>query len=86
MYSWSSLCGHLPWSHCCFACLPTMEASTAGVAEAYPFCDAFVVDESDATALGRPTVTTDIAIEDEDDSARVARAVRDALALVEEGS
>ena len=63
-----------------------MEASTAGVAEAYPFCDAFVVDESDATALGRPTVTTDIAIEDEDDSARVARAVRDALALVEEGS
>lgn len=63
-----------------------LEASTAGVAEAYPFCDAFVVDETDSTALGRPTLKTDITIEDADDAARVARTVDDALELVEEGS
>jgi LPPG:FO 2-phospho-L-lactate transferase len=58
-----------------------LEASTAGMAEAYPFCDAFVVDERDPTNLGRPTVTTDISIESSDDSTRVARTVQNALEL-----
>lgn len=59
------------------------EASTAGMAESYPFADAFVVDERDPTELGRPTVTTDIGIDDREDSMRVVEAVADALALVE---
>jgi LPPG:FO 2-phospho-L-lactate transferase len=61
-----------------------LEASTAGMAEAYPFCDAFVVDERDPTKLGKPTITTDISIENPDDSTRVARAVDDALELGQE--
>ncbi|HET7322946.1 MAG TPA: 2-phospho-L-lactate transferase [Halococcus sp.] len=61
-----------------------LEASTAGMAEAYPFCDAFVVDERDPTTLGRQTVTTDITIENSEDSARVMRAVEDALELARE--
>ena len=63
-----------------------LEASTAGVAEAYPFCDAFVVDDGDDTPLDRPTVKTDITIDTPEDSARVARAVADALELGREGS
>jgi LPPG:FO 2-phospho-L-lactate transferase len=59
------------------------EASTAGMAESYPFADAFVMDERDPTNLGRPAVTTDIGIENRDDSARVMRAVADALDLGE---
>jgi LPPG:FO 2-phospho-L-lactate transferase len=58
------------------------DASTAGVAEAYPFADAFVLDESDGTALDRPVVRTDTTLDTEADSARVARAVREALAEV----
>jgi LPPG:FO 2-phospho-L-lactate transferase len=61
-----------------------VEASTAGMAESYPFCDAFVLDERDPTSLGRPTVTTDIAIESREDSARVMEAVADALVLGQE--
>jgi len=59
-----------------------MEPSTAGVAEAYPFADAFVLDTEDGTALDRPVVRTDTTIDDEADSERVARAVADALAEV----
>jgi len=55
------------------------EPSTAGVAAAYPFADAFVVDGADGTDLDRPTVRTDTAIEDDADAARVARAVDEAL-------
>jgi LPPG:FO 2-phospho-L-lactate transferase len=55
------------------------EPSTAGVAEAYPFVDAFVLDEADGTALERPVVRTDTRIEDEADAERVARATRAAL-------
>jgi len=54
------------------------EASTAGVADAYPWADAFVLDEADGTDLDRPVVRTDTSMDDEDDAARVARAVRDA--------
>lgn len=58
------------------------EPSTRGVAEAYPFVDAFVLDEADGTALERPTVRTDTTLDSNGDSQRVARAVQDALAVV----
>ena len=55
------------------------EPSTAGVADAYPFADAFVLDEADGTSLDRPVVRTDTEMATEADATRVARAVRDAL-------
>jgi LPPG:FO 2-phospho-L-lactate transferase len=58
------------------------EPSTAGVATAYPFADAFVLDSADGTDLDRPVVRTDTEIEDAGDAGRVARAVRDALGVV----
>ncbi|MFB6172054.1 MAG: 2-phospho-L-lactate transferase [Haloarculaceae archaeon] len=58
------------------------EASTAGVAEAYPFADAFVLDSADGTDLDRPVVRTDTAMDDAADAARVARAVAEALEVV----
>jgi LPPG:FO 2-phospho-L-lactate transferase len=58
------------------------EASTAGVAAAYPFADAFVLDDDDPTALDRPVVRTDTRMDDADDAERVARAVDAALAEV----
>jgi LPPG:FO 2-phospho-L-lactate transferase len=59
-----------------------VEASTAGVAEMFPFVDAFVLDDADGTDLDRPVVRTDTAMDDEEDAARVARAVADALEVV----
>jgi len=59
-----------------------VEPSTAGVAEVYPFVDAFVVDERDGTELDRPTVRTDTRIDDGTDAERVARSCADALAEV----
>ncbi|KAB1187824.1 MULTISPECIES: 2-phospho-L-lactate transferase [Haloferax] len=58
------------------------DPSTAGVAEAYPFADAFVLDDDDGTDLDRPVVRTDTRIDGPEDAARVARAVEDALAEV----
>ena len=58
------------------------EPSTAGVAEAYPFADAFVLDSDDGTELDRPVVRTDTSMDDGADAERVARAVADALAEV----
>jgi LPPG:FO 2-phospho-L-lactate transferase len=58
------------------------EPSTAGVAEAYPFVDGFVLDEADGTALDRPVVRTDTHMDTEADAARVARAVDDLLEAV----
>ncbi|WP_276250414.1 2-phospho-L-lactate transferase [Haloarcula rara] len=58
------------------------EPSTAGVAEAYPFADAFVLDSDDGTAIDRPIVRTDTTLDAEGASERVARAVADALAEV----
>ncbi|ELZ82464.1 LPPG:FO 2-phospho-L-lactate transferase [Haloferax elongans ATCC BAA-1513] len=58
------------------------EPSTAGVAEAYPFADAFVLDDEDGTDLDRPIVKTDTRIDGPEDAARVVRAVADALAEV----
>jgi len=56
------------------------EPSTQGVADAYPFVDAFVLDSEDETDLDRPTVQTDTRIEDKADSKRVMAAVVDAMA------
>jgi LPPG:FO 2-phospho-L-lactate transferase len=61
------------------------DPSTAGVAEAYPFADAFVLDEADGTDLDRPVVRTDTTLDTEGDATRVARAVEDALAAVGTG-
>ncbi|WP_255149158.1 2-phospho-L-lactate transferase [Halorarius halobius] len=58
------------------------EPSTAGVADAYPFADAFVLDSEDGTDLDRPVVHTDTALDSSADSERVARAVDAALAEV----
>ncbi|SDZ77864.1 LPPG:FO 2-phospho-L-lactate transferase [Haloplanus vescus] len=58
------------------------EPSTAGVAAAYPFVDAFVLDDADGTDLDRPTVRTDTRIDTPADARRVIRAVADALAEV----
>jgi len=54
--------------------------STAGVAERYPFVDAFVLDTDDDTCLDRPVVRTDTAIDSREDSLRVTTACRDAVA------
>jgi LPPG:FO 2-phospho-L-lactate transferase len=59
-----------------------MEPSTRGVAEAYPFADAFVLDDADDTALDRPVVRTDTTLDTGSDSLRVARAVREALEVI----
>jgi len=59
------------------------EPSTAGVAEAYPFADALVLDSTDGTELDRPVVRTDTSMDTEDDAARVARAVEQALTEVQ---
>jgi LPPG:FO 2-phospho-L-lactate transferase len=55
------------------------EASTAGIAEAYPFVDAFVLDDTDGTDLDRPVVRTDTTIDDSTDSSRVVRAIETAF-------
>ncbi len=59
------------------------ESSTAGMADAYPFADAFVLDTKDGTTLERPVVRTDTSMETDADAARVARAVREALDRVD---
>ncbi|WP_276278993.1 2-phospho-L-lactate transferase [Halorussus caseinilyticus] len=58
------------------------DPSTAGVAEAYPFADAFVLDDRDDTDLDRPVVKTDTEMSDDEDAERVARAVADALEVI----
>ncbi|MFB6296739.1 MAG: 2-phospho-L-lactate transferase [Halobacteriales archaeon] len=55
------------------------EPSTRGVAETYPFVDAFVLDAADGTDLDRPVVRTDTEIDDEEDAERVWRACERAL-------
>ncbi|MFB6309887.1 MAG: 2-phospho-L-lactate transferase [Salinirussus sp.] len=55
------------------------EPSTAGVAAAYSWADAFVLDTADGTPLERPVVRTDTTLEDSSDAERVAKAVDEAL-------
>ena len=60
------------------------DPSTAGVADAYPFADAFVLDDDDPTDLpDRHVERTDTRIDDADDAERVARVCDRALAAVE---
>ncbi len=59
------------------------EPTTAGVAAAYPWADAFVLDETDGTDLDRPVVRTDITMESPADAKRVATAVSAALERVQ---
>ena len=62
------------------------DPSTAGVAEAYPFADAFVLDADDATDLpDRHVERTDTRIDGAADAERVARACERALAAVSDG-
>ncbi|MFC7223316.1 2-phospho-L-lactate transferase [Halalkalicoccus sp. GCM10025322] len=58
------------------------EPSTAGVAECYPFADAFVLDSGDGTKLDRPVVRTDTTMDSREDAERVARAVGEALEVL----
>jgi LPPG:FO 2-phospho-L-lactate transferase len=59
------------------------DPSTAGVAAAYPFADAFVLDADAETDLpDRHVERTDTRIDDADDAERVARACERALAAV----
>jgi LPPG:FO 2-phospho-L-lactate transferase len=59
------------------------DPSTAGVAEAYPFADAFVLDDDDPTELSdRHVERTDTRIDDADDAERVSRACDRALEAV----
>ena len=51
-------------------------------AAAYPFADAFVLDERDPTTLDRPVVRTDTRIDGPDDAERVSRAALRALLAV----
>ncbi len=60
-----------------------MEPSTQGVADAYPFADAFVLDTADETELDRPVVRTETRIETPADSKRVLASVLEALELVQ---
>jgi len=55
------------------------EPSTQGVADAYSFVDAFVLDDDDGTELDRPVVRTDTRIDDAADSNRVMKAVMQVL-------
>ncbi|MCU4719251.1 2-phospho-L-lactate transferase [Halapricum hydrolyticum] len=55
------------------------DPSTAGMADAYPFADAFVLDSDDGTDLDRPVARTDTAMDTEADAERVARTVERAL-------
>ncbi|WP_181692900.1 2-phospho-L-lactate transferase [Natronomonas sp. LN261] len=56
--------------------------STEGVADAYPFADAFVLDTDDGTDLERPVVRTDTELGTPEAGERVCRAVREALERV----
>ena len=58
------------------------EPSTAGLATAYPFADAFVIDEDDDTEFDRPTFQTDVTIDTPEDAKRVVRTIEDAIETV----
>lgn len=58
------------------------EPSTKGVAAAYPYVDAFVLDTADDTSLDRPVVRTNTSLDSPEDAARVLTACHEALAVV----
>ncbi|WP_435358994.1 2-phospho-L-lactate transferase [Haloarchaeobius sp. DFWS5] len=59
------------------------EPSTKGLSAAYPFADAFVVDEDDEVDFDVPTERTDIRIDDRSDAARVCESVARAIDAAE---
>lgn len=59
------------------------DPSTEGLATAYPFADAFVVDEGDDAEFGKPVERTDIRIDGRTDAGRVCKAVARAIEAVE---
>lgn len=61
------------------------DPSTRGVADAYPFADAFVLDDEDGTDLDRPIVRTDTKMDDDADAERVWLACERALDLATTG-
>ena len=58
------------------------DPSTSGVADAYPFADAFVLDTADDTQLDRPVVRTDTTLDGSEDAERVLSACHDALEVI----
>ncbi|ELZ02599.1 2-phospho-L-lactate transferase [Natrialba asiatica] len=58
------------------------EPSTSGLATAYPFADAYVIDTDDDAEFDRPTIQTDIRIDSQADARRVIRAVAEAIDIV----
>ncbi|MFC7230604.1 2-phospho-L-lactate transferase [Saliphagus sp. GCM10025308] len=56
--------------------------NTAGLATAYPFADAFVIDSDDPTEFDRPTIQTDIRIDSPEDAGRVIQAIDEALSIL----
>ncbi|RKD97690.1 2-phospho-L-lactate transferase [Halopiger aswanensis] len=58
------------------------EPSTDGLATAYPFADAYIVDEGDDVEFDRPTIQTDIEIDSPADAKRVTRAIEQAIEIV----
>ncbi|SDQ61192.1 2-phospho-L-lactate transferase [Natronobacterium texcoconense] len=59
------------------------EPSTEGLATAYPFADAYVIDSDDDAEFDRPTIATDIRIDGPEDAKRVVRAIDEAITIVE---
>jgi LPPG:FO 2-phospho-L-lactate transferase len=59
------------------------EPSTQGLTNAYPFADAFVVDDGDDATFDVHTERTDIRIDDRADAKRVVQAVTNAIDAVE---
>ncbi len=58
------------------------EPSTAGVAAAHPFVDAFVLDAEDGTDLDRPVIHTDTELGEPEDGKRVSQAVCEAFETI----
>ncbi|WP_254530386.1 2-phospho-L-lactate transferase [Natrinema gelatinilyticum] len=58
------------------------DPSTEGLATAYPFADAFVIDTTDDANFNRPTIRTNIEINSREDANRVIRAIRNAIERV----
>ena len=59
------------------------EPSTDGLATAYPFADAYIIDNTDDAEFDRPTIQTDIGIDSQEDAARVIRAIDEAITIVD---
>lgn len=52
-----------------------LEPGTPGLVAGYPFVDGFVLDQADETAVDRPTIRTDIRLDEPSDATRVWSAI-----------